>query len=431
MVMQSLKNIFMKSYFDYDSAFDLFKFHPQLRVFLVLNGIFFNNPESPLRLIWPILSAALSLVATSFEAIFIYHGVAVKDYSFATECFCYFIIMTAVPVVYTSMILNREKIVDLLNSMNRDFLHICSLGSKYRSTFLKGQLLIWQLCIAWFTFVTTVVFTFLATTIAILMYQSLFATQTENIVRPLMFPLWLPKDDPYRTPNYEIFMFWEIVLMLIVVQTFCAYVYLLFHILLHYYYLMSMIIFDCEVLFVGLDASVVKLPKHDPRRMGVQTILNSRMRRIVKWHNLVFQSIEAVSSIFGPPLVYQVMFSSLPISLMAYQVAESLDHGRLDVMFAMLGIATCVQLWIPCYLGTVIRNKAFSVGDAIWSSGWHETPLGRLLRADITLVIMRSQRPVSIRLRGLPNLELETFSSIMSTSYTYFTLLRQYTGKMK
>ncbi|XP_052740755.1 odorant receptor 13a [Bicyclus anynana] len=384
-----------------------------------------------MRFIWPVLSCTMTLMASSFEATFIYHGVAVKDYSFATECFCYFIILTIIPLIYTSMILNRQKIVDILNSMNRDFLYICSLGSKYRSTFLKGQLLIWQLCLAWYMFIISVDLTYLGTTIAILMYQSLFATQTENIVRPLIFPIWLPEDDPYRTPNYEIFMFWEIVLMLIVIQTACAYVYLLFHILLHHYYLMSMINFDCEVLFVGLDESVVRLPKHDPRRMGVQTILNSRMRRIVKWHNLVFQSIEAVSSIFGPPIVYQVMFSSLLISLTAYQVAESLDHGKLNVMFAMLGIAMCLQLWIPCYLGTLFRNKAFSVGDAMWSSGWHETPLGRLLRADITLVIMRSQLPVSIKFTGLPNLELETFSSIMSTSYSYFTLLRQYTGNKK
>lgn len=95
---------------------------------------------------------------------------------------------------------------------------------------------------------------------------------------------------------------------------------------------------------------------------------------------IFYRSIDSVSYIYGPPLVYQVMFSSLPICLMAYQVADvsicskllwvffyftsdlnhffqSLDHGKFHVIFATLGFATCVQLWIPCYLGTLVRNK--------------------------------------------------------------------------
>ncbi|CAH2214525.1 jg25765 [Pararge aegeria aegeria] len=243
------------------------------------------------------------------------------------------------------------------------------------NTFLKGQLLIWQLCVSWFSLVTVVSFSYFAATIGILMYQCLFATRTENTIRPLIFPFWLPEDDPFRTPNYEIFMFWEIMIIIIVLQTFCVFVYILFHVLLHNFYLMNMIIFDCEVLFVGLDESVAKLSKYSPRRIEVYSILNSRMRRIVKWHNIVFQSVQAVSTIYGLPLVYQVMFSSIPISLTAYQIAESLDHGKFDILFAMLGIVVCVQLWIPCYLGTIIRNK------------------------------------------------------IMSSSYTYFNVLRQYTSK--
>ncbi|XP_034829768.2 odorant receptor 67c-like isoform X1 [Maniola hyperantus] len=270
-------------------------------------------------------------------------------------------------------------------------------------------------------------FMYFCRTLAILLYQSLFATQTEYLIRPLMFPFWLPNDDPFRTPNYEVFLSLQIFVSAVVVpQAFCVYVYILFHILLHYYYLMSMIIYDCEVLFNDLDPSVVELSKYDPRRIEVQFALSSRMRRIVKWHNLVIKSIETVSSVCGPPLVYQVMFSSLPICLMAYQVADSLDHGKFNIIFAMFCVATCVQLWIPCYLGTLFRDKAFAVGDALWNSGWHATPLGRLLRNDITLVIMRSQRPLSIKFTGLPNLDLETFCSIMSTAYSYFNLLRRY-----
>lgn len=91
-----------------------------------------------------------------------------------------------------------------------------------RRSFLRGQLIIWQLYIAWFIFVMVLVTAYIISTLVLLLYQSLLATQTENMVRPMMFPLWLPADDPYRTPNYEIFFLVEAALCFIVPQTFCG-----------------------------------------------------------------------------------------------------------------------------------------------------------------------------------------------------------------
>lgn len=158
-LFQKLKNVFTKKEFDYDSPdLDLYKFHPQIRIFLVFNGIFFNNAESNLRLIcffifrffastakyisdwliltfrfcWPVLSTMLTFVGASMELMFIYHGIDTEDYSFATECFCYFLILSTVPLVYTSALSGRIEIINLLNSMNQDFLYICKLECKYR-----------------------------------------------------------------------------------------------------------------------------------------------------------------------------------------------------------------------------------------------------------------------------------------------------------
>nr|AOG12933.1 odorant receptor [Eogystia hippophaecolus] len=424
---QIIKNFILKAYFDFDNSYiSLYNFHPQLRIFIAINGIFFNNRDSKIRYIWPIFGLLLTFVGFTFELIFIYHGLTIQDYSFATESFCYTIILGVIPIVYTTVLLNKEKIIQLIEDMNGDFIYICRLGSEYKKRFLKGQLYIWILCFMWLMFLSFVAVVFIMTMVLTLMYQSLFATQDEYTIRPLIFPMWLPEDDPYRTPNYEIFLFLQIILIFICNLTFGVYVYILFHILLHYYYLMDMIMLAFGVLFDGLDESVMNLPRSDVKRIQIQRVLNNRMKQIVRWHTSVFKSVDTVSSVYGSALVYQVMFSSLAICLMAYQVAVQLDEGKVNFLFIILSIAACLQLWIPCYLGTIIRNKAFAVGDACWNSGWHETSLGRLLRQDIIIFILRAQHPVTIKFTGLPPIQLETFSSIMSTSYSYFNMLRQY-----
>ncbi|XP_061377545.1 odorant receptor 13a-like [Danaus plexippus] len=424
---KALKSFFFKKKFDFKSpSINLYDFHPQIRIFLMLNGIFFNNTDSKLRFFWPIITLGWSIVGISFELMFIYHGVTVADYSFATECFCYFLILGTVPLVLMSILFNRTKILIILELMNKDFLYVSSLGLKYRDIFLNGQLLIWQLCVLWFCFASYLIMMYFLSPISVLIYQSLFATQDENTVRPLLFPFWLPKDDPYKSPNYEIFLLMEVLIACLLIQTFCVLVYMIFHVLLHCFYMLSIIILDCEALFGGLDESVVKLDRYNVRRLEVQHILNNRVKRIVNWHVLIFQYIQSVSSVFGPVLVYQVSLSSVAICLAAYQVAHNLDEGKFNIIFVTLLTATCLQLWIPCYLGTLIRNKAFTVADAIWESGWNETPLSLLIRTDMMIIILRSHNPITIKFTALPNLELETFSSIMGTSYSYFNILRQY-----
>nr|AXF48804.1 odorant receptors OR64 [Lobesia botrana] len=189
---------------------------------------------------------------------------------------------------------------------------------------------------------------------------------------------------------------------------------------------MDIIMIGLDELFDGLDASVVALPRDDLRRGAVQKELNDRIGRIVKWHRSIFDSVDTISSVYGPTLVYQVMFSSIVICLMAYQVSEQLSAGKFDYLFGVLTFGACVQLWIPCYIGTLMRTKGEAIGDSCFYCGWHMTPLALMVRQDLAIFIMRAQQPVAIKFTGLPELQLETFSSIMSTAYSYFNMLRQY-----
>ncbi|XP_013200165.1 odorant receptor 85b [Amyelois transitella] len=430
-LLANFRNFFMKNNFDFDAPeITLYSFHPQLRVFLAAMGIFFNNRESRVRFFWPIICVSLAIVAVTLESIFVHHFVMIKNYSDATECFCYFVLLGIIPFIYVTVLYNKEKILELVEDMNEDFVYISKLTPKYRDSFFQGHLLIYKLCYAWLAFTSAIAIMYISGTVGPLLWMSLIAAQHENSVRPLMFPMWLPEDDPYRTPNYEIFMAFQISFCFIYIQTFCVYVYTEFHILLHYYNLMELVIMDFHVIFEGLDEAVVDLVRADPRRVNVQHALNKRMGRIVRWHLSIFKAVNTVSSVYGPPLVYQVMFTAIALCLMGYQIADKLDHGKFDILFSMLFVGALVQLWIPCYLGTMIRNKGFAIGDACWNCGWHETSLGRMLRSDIIIVMHRSQQPVVIKFTGLPHLQLETFSSIVSSAYSYFNMLRQYNAEV-
>ena len=84
------------------------------------------------RFIWPIICIQLSIVTMTLEEIFIWHGVTVRDYAFATECFCYWVILGCIPTVYCGIIVRTDRIRDIVLKMNEEFIFVCKLGSSHR-----------------------------------------------------------------------------------------------------------------------------------------------------------------------------------------------------------------------------------------------------------------------------------------------------------
>ncbi|CAG9795153.1 unnamed protein product [Diatraea saccharalis] len=71
-------------------------------------------------------------MATVFQTIFVYHGLQIHDYSFATECFCYLILLGIIPIVYASHVFNKDKIIEITEDMNKDFLNIYQLDARHK-----------------------------------------------------------------------------------------------------------------------------------------------------------------------------------------------------------------------------------------------------------------------------------------------------------
>ncbi|KAL0902711.1 hypothetical protein ABMA27_000523 [Loxostege sticticalis] len=425
-IFKGFKRIFFKENFEFSSPdVDLDNFHPQLRRLIVPLGIFFNNQDSFLRFLNPVLNSLMIFIAVVMEMICVIHGIQTLDYSFFTECFCYLVMLLYVPVLYFSVLGNKDSMLEILHQMEGDFKFICNLGDKHRDHFLKRQLLIWQFFLIWMATITSVAFLIFLRTLIPLTYQSLIATHDEHTIRPSLFPMWLPKDDPYRTPNYEIFMFFQMYFVCVYVQSFGVNVYIQFHMLIHNYTILELVIIDFEMIFEDLDEDVVYLSRYHPRRVLIQRILNKRIQRIVAWHDSVFTSFDNLSSIQGPVICYQVLFTPIVYCLMMFQIADKLEGGQLDIYFAGLLSVFTFQLWMPCYIGSLLRNKGFDVGEACYNSSWNATPLSRMIRNDIVIVMSRAQQPLSMQFFCLPDLSLETFSSIMSSAYSYFNMIRQ------
>ncbi|XP_076174618.1 odorant receptor Or2-like [Ptiloglossa arizonensis] len=72
-------------------------------------------------------------------------------------------------------------------------------------------------------------------------------------------------------------------------------------------------------------------------------------------------------------------------------------------------------------------EESGKIGTAAYSALWTLVPMnraGRMLRNDLLVVIIRSRRVCCVTANGFFPISLETYTKIMSTAVSYFTLLR-------
>ncbi|XP_038212854.1 putative odorant receptor 85d [Zerene cesonia] len=121
----------------------------------------------------------------------------------------------------------------------------------------------------------------------------------------------------------------------------------------------------------------------------------SDIKVIVKSHQKILRVVENINNIFGPLLFAQVTFSSIVI--------------------CCFGFLTIVGIPI-----TLAFND---IAEAAYNCVWYKR--SNKFRKFIQIIIARAQEPCMLSALGFSNVTLATLSKILSTSWSYLSLLNQ------
>ncbi|XP_026674950.1 uncharacterized protein LOC108631825 isoform X2 [Ceratina calcarata] len=144
-------------------------------------------------------------------------------------------------------------------------------------------------------------------------------------------------------------------------------------------------------------------------------------------HQTLIAYCETVNEVFSLIAFVQVLLFSLLICLDSYQVvmANAAFATRLVFLFH---IVTCMsQLFMFTFSCDCIVQESASIKSAVYSGPWTGLPMttsGKSCRRDVMFVINRSQVPCRLSGNGFFIVSLETFTRVLSTAFSYFTLLR-------
>ncbi|XP_073958657.1 odorant receptor 4-like isoform X2 [Choristoneura fumiferana] len=141
--------------------------------------------------------------------------------------------------------------------------------------------------------------------------------------------------------------------------------------------------------------------------------------KLIKIHQRLISYSDDLENTFSLVNLINVMLSSVNICCVMFVIVLLEPWMEMSNKF-FLG-AALTQVGILCWYADEIYRASVGVADAVYASGWYNGDV-RARRA-LVVLIQRSQKPLYFTALKFRPITMTTYSSIITTSYSYFTLL--------
>nr|AOE48035.1 putative odorant receptor OR30 [Athetis lepigone] len=146
---------------------------------------------------------------------------------------------------------------------------------------------------------------------------------------------------------------------------------------------------------------------------------HSLLKDIIRTHQKLISLADRLDDVFDK--VIFVNMTSLSISMCFFGLSAKASHGFLPIaknLVAAVGVT--LPLFNLSYYGEQLREASAGVADAAYNNIWYQgdTNYQKLL----WFIMRRSQKPCCLTSMKFSPITLNTFSTVLSTTWSYFSL---------
>ncbi|XP_072750442.1 odorant receptor 4-like isoform X1 [Anoplolepis gracilipes] len=148
------------------------------------------------------------------------------------------------------------------------------------------------------------------------------------------------------------------------------------------------------------------------------------VKKIIKKHQRIITFSEHIENLYSNIALALFVSDTLIICCLGFVIVASIgtpDAIRIIIKTLFFYFVMNMEAFAYCFAGEYLSNKSKNIGDAAYNSFWYESNSknGRI----ILLLIMRSQKQLTITIGKVVNLSLERFSSMLKASGSYISVL--------
>ncbi|XP_022822183.1 odorant receptor 2a-like [Spodoptera litura] len=132
---------------------------------------------------------------------------------------------------------------------------------------------------------------------------------------------------------------------------------------------------------------------------------------------------ELIEDAFSATLFVQYSAASCIICVCLCRFTMPAEMGYIVFLASYMSLMV-LQMMAPCWLGTRLMDKSQLLAFSVYNCDW--TSRSRHFKSNMRFFVDRANKPLSITGGKMFNLSLGTFTSIMNSAYSFFTLLQHF-----
>ncbi|XP_047539191.1 odorant receptor 4-like [Vanessa atalanta] len=150
-------------------------------------------------------------------------------------------------------------------------------------------------------------------------------------------------------------------------------------------------------------------------------LVEAELVELIKWHQALIRLSNNLEMIYSKSTLYNFVSSSVLICLTGFNVV-AIQNVAFAIMFLVFLTASLLQIYLLCFFGDLLMKSSMEVRDAVYNCKWYY--LNAKIRKNLIIVHSRAQEPCKLTAFGFSDVNLRAFMSILSSSWSYFALLK-------
>ncbi|KAJ3620078.1 hypothetical protein MTP99_004071 [Tenebrio molitor] len=123
---------------------------------------------------------------------------------------------------------------------------------------------------------------------------------------------------------------------------------------------------------------------------------------------------------FSTMMILHLTLTSLVISALGFEIFI-VDNFNDSLRFVLHLLGWLVLLLLICFYGQILIDESTAAAKDIYFVSWYRAPGD--VQKDIRMILMRSQKALTLTAANMGVMSFPTFLRVISSAYSYFTLL--------
>ncbi|CAL7950599.1 unnamed protein product [Xylocopa violacea] len=146
------------------------------------------------------------------------------------------------------------------------------------------------------------------------------------------------------------------------------------------------------------------------------------VRLCARHHDRIYKFARMVNNEFKLIVFFQFCISMSVLCFNLYRMTQIKMDSRF-VETTLYSICTLTQIFYYCWYGNEVKLKSLQLPDMIFRSDW--TSLNNNTKKAFLIVMRRSRKPIEFSTGHIISVNLDSFMSLLKTSYSAFNMMQQ------